>query len=346
MNCLTATAVSLAAVALAACSASAPEPRPADPVAEIRTAVAGAGSAVETVAVYGAAEAGAGGERSLVAPVEAAVAVILIAPGGAVAAGQPVVALTPGPNARLDLGKARSEAATSHAALARAQRLRADGLMSDADVETARAADRVASAAAGSLGSRAAALTLRSPMAGTVTAVTSAPGDLVAAGAVVVRIAVRGGLRGRFGVEPAMLARLHVGGAVTLRASAGAAPASVRITAIDPLVDPQTRLAAVFTTLPSDRAGAGEPLAADIALGGTASGVNVPETALGDDAGQAFVYVVTAGVAHRRRVTTGSVAGTTAEITHGLAGGERVAVDGLTGLEDGINVRDAGAARR
>jgi RND family efflux transporter MFP subunit len=342
---IAAASLSFTSLALAACSGSPPEAKPADPVAEVRTAVARSGSAVETVAAYGAAEAGAGGERSLVAPVEASVAQILVAPGGAVAAGQAVVALTPGPTARLDLGKARSDTATAHAALARAQRLRADGLMSDADVETARAADRVASQTAASLGGRAAALTLRSPVAGTVTSVANAPGDLVAAGVAVAKIAVRGDLRGRFGVEPSVLARLRVGGAVTLRGSGGAAPASARITAIDPLVDPATRLAAVYTTLPAGR-GAGEPLAADLALGSATPGVSVPEAALGDDAGHPFVYVVTGGIAHRRAVTTGTVAGGSAEITHGVAAGERVATDGLTGLEDGIKVRDAGPVRK
>ena len=335
-----------ATLALTACSGSATdEAKPVDPVAEIRTAVAQSGSAVETVAVYGTAEAGAGGERSLVAPVEATVVQVLVAPGGAVAAGQSVVVLTPGPTARLDLGKARTDTATARAALARAERLRADGLMSDADVETARAAEKVAASAASSLVTRTAALTLRAPVAGTVMSVANAPGDLVAPGSAVVRILVRGDLRARFGVEPAMLGRLRIGGTVTLRAGGGESAATARITAIDPLVDQQTRLASVFTTLPAGR-GAGQPLAADLALGGAQAGVSVPETALADDAGQAYVYVITSGVAHRRNVATGTVAGTVAEVTRGLNRGERVATDGLTGLEDGIKVRDAGPARK
>jgi len=158
----------------------------------------------------------------------------------------------------------------------------------------------------------------------------------------VARIAAAGALRGRFGVEPGVLARLRVGGAARLR---GASPASARIVAIDRLVDPATRLAAVFTTLPAGR-GAGEPLAADFALGGAVPGVSVPEAALGDDAGRAFVFVVANGVAHRRAVTTGAVAGGSAEVTAGLRAGERVATDGLTGLEDGIKVHDTGPPRR
>ena len=338
-------AVVAAAFWLASCGGAAKEDsadKPADPVATVQTAVAQPGTASETLTVYGAAEAGAGGERTLTAPVEATVAQVLVPSGGAVAAGQAVVELTPGPTARLDLSKAASDAATATAALARARRLRTDGLMSDADVETARAAAQVATTTAASLGARGAQLTLRAPVAGTVTTIANAPGDLVPAGTAVVHIAARGGLRARFGIEPQTLARLHVGGAVTVRDGAGGAPASARITAIDALVDPATRLGSVFTALPPGiRAGTGEPLLASLALGGDTPGVTVPEAALSDDAGQAFVYVVSGGVAHKREVATGPVAGGRAAVTSGLNAGERVAVDGLTGLEDGIKVREA-----
>lgn len=337
-------------LALAACAGAAKDDEAGaakltDPVAAVRTAPAVADAAAATVTVYGVAEAGAGGERTLAAPVEATVTRVLVPPGGSVAGGQAVVMLTAGPAAQLDLGKARSDATTATAALARAKRLRADGLVSDADVETARAAAQVATTTAASLGTRSGGLTLHAPVAGTVTSIANAPGDLVAAGTAVVHIAARGGLRARFGIEPQRLGRLHVGETVTVRDSAGGATAATRITAIDPLVDPNTRLASVFTALPrGSRAGAGEPLTATLALGGDTPGVTVPEAALGDDAGQAFVYVVAGGVAHKREVGVGPVTGGDAAVTHGLNAGERVAVDGLTGLEDGIKVRVMAAA--
>lgn len=337
---------------LAACSGGAKDDeaaaaKPADPVAEVHTAAAVAGASAATATVYGAAEAGAGGERTLTAPVEAVVARVLVPSGDAVAPGQAVVVLNPGPAAQLDLGKARSDASTATAALARARRLRADGLMSDADVETARAAAQVATTTASSLGARGSQLTLRAPVAGTVTAIANAPGDLVAAGTAVVHIAARGGLRARFGIEPQRLARLHVGGTVTVRDEAGGAVGAATITAIDPLVDPTTRLASVFTTLPPGiRAGAGEQLSAAVALGGDVPGVTVPEAALGDDAGQTFVYVISGGVAHKRAVGTGPLADGRAAVTRGLNAGERVAIDGLTGLDDGIKVRELAAGTR
>lgn len=349
------------ALVIAACSKSAPEAEKApDPVAEIHSAPAEAGVAADSVTAYGVAEAGAGGERTLVAPIEATVAAVLAAPGTAVRAGQPIVTLTPGPTARVDLTKANTDAASAAATLARARRLRADGLMSDADVEVARAAAASAATLRASLAGREAGLVLRAPVMGTVAAVANAPGDLVAAGTTVVRVAARGALRARFGVEPQTLTRLRLGGAVSVRASGGGAAggsagsggaggaqatARTRIVAIDPLVDPQTRLASVFTPLPAAAgAGAGEALVATFALGGDVPGVTVPYAALADDAGKPFVFVIQGGTAHKREVATGAQVGERIVVAQGLKAGERVAVDGLTALEDGIKVREAAPA--
>ena len=348
----------LALLLLAGCARSAPDAETAPaPVAPVTTEAAEAGGAEARVTAYGAAEAGAGSERVLGAPIEAVLTAVLAAPGTAVTAGQPIVTLAPGPAARIELARANTDAATATAALARARRLRADGLMSDADVESARAAAATATAQRASLSARSAGLVLRAPVAGTVSAVAAAPGEPVAAGTVVARIAARGGLRARFGVEPALLSRLHPGGPARVRDAAGATDggttgngatgegAATRIVAIDPLVDPQTRLASVYTALPSGvRAGAGEPLVASFALGGGASGVTIPYAALADDAGQPFVYVVRAGIAHRRPVVTGSTVGDRIVVDRGLAAGERVVVDGVTGVEDGMKVREAPAA--
>lgn len=343
----------LALALLAACSKSAPEAdNGPDPVATITTATAEAGGAAETVTAYGAAEAGAGGERVLAAPVESTLTAVLAAPGTAVTQGQAIATLTPGPTAQVDLAKANTDAAAATATLARARRLRADGLMSDADVETARAAAATARTTRASLAARQARLTLRAPVAGTVSVVANAPGDLVAAGTAVVRVTAKGDLRARFGVEPGLLQRLRLGGPATVRVGGsgtstgtGTAPAApTRIAAIDPQVDAQTRLASVFTSMPPGvRAGTGEPLVGIFTLGGNPGGVTIPYAALADDAGETLVYVIEGGVAHRRKVAVGATVGDRVAIVRGLAVGERVATQGLTGLEDGLKVRVAAA---
>ncbi len=57
-------------------------------------------------------------------------------------------------------------------------------------------------------------------------------------------------------------------------------------------------------------------------------------------AGDGFqVFVVdSANIAHAHRVTVGTRTQTSAEITSGLAAGERVVTDGAYGLEDGVKV--------
>ena len=332
----------LACTALAACGTPAAEDAPV-PVAQVRTALVTQGTGDEGIAIYGVAEPGAGGERTLTAPVEAQLVTILAPEGTAVRAGQAVAILTPGANAKLDLVKAASDAAAAQASLDRAMRLRTDGLMSNADVETARAAAAAAAATRTSLAGRTAALTLRAPVAGTVAAITPVPGDLLAAGALVARITVNGNLRGRFGIKPSLVMRIAIGAPALLRpGGARGAPLGVRVSAIDPVVDPQTRLAALFITLPA-AAGVvgGEPLSGELTIHQAAPGLSLPYAALLDEAGQPYVFVIEDGVAHRRDVVTGPVTGDSIQVVKGVKAGDRVAVAGVTGLNDGIKVREA-----
>ena len=328
---------------LAACSkADAPaEDKAPDPVASVRTAAASTGAATGTVTVYGAAEAGPGNERALPVQAEARLARIVAPTGTAVRAGQVIAVLEPTPTTQLDAAKATSEAAAAAKALARAQRLRADGLMSDADVETARTAAAAANATRASAAQRGATLTLRAPAAGTVQALTAKPGDIIAAGTAVATIATPGELRARFGIDPAVAPRVHAGQPIRIAAANGAAIAAT-VAGVDPQVDATTRLASVFAALPAaSRVGAGESLHADLPLGAGVAGVTIPYAALLDDGGRTYVFVVTGGVAHSRDVSPGSSAGDSVAILRGVAPGDRVVVQGGTALTDGMKVREA-----
>ena len=65
----------------------------------------------------------------------------------------------------------------------------------------------------------------------------------------------------------------------------------------------------------------------------------IPYAALLDDGGQPFVYVVQAGIAHRRDVTTGAAEGDRIAVTSGVKAGDLVVTQGGTALEDGMKVR-------
>ncbi len=329
--------------ALAGCKAPAPDAKPPEPTALVTVDTAAGGAVATRLTVYGAADDGSGGERTLTTPIESTVIEIVARPGARVAAGAVVARLRPTPAAALERTRAAADVGTTAAALARARRLRADGLVSDAEVETARAAATTAATTDSSLRVRDAALVLRAPVAATVTAVVANPGDQLAAGAVVARLAIAGGVRARFGIDPELARHVARGAPIAIRPGGTSPELAAHVTDIDPTADPVTRLATVFADL---------PLAAHIASGETlsgtlvtnrSSGVGVADAALLDDGGQAFVFVVRDGVARRRDVTVGSSDGGQTAIVRGIAAGDMVVTSGGTALEDGMAVRLARA---
>ncbi|AYJ85641.1 efflux RND transporter periplasmic adaptor subunit [Sphingomonas paeninsulae] len=327
----------MAFLMLGACGAATEPTTEASPTATIRSAVATLGASRDDVTVYGAAEAGPGGERSVISMREALLVAILAPTGTAVSAGQPIATLKPSPSAALDLARASSDATTANAALARALRLRADGLVSDADVETARAAARTATAAKASSGSGSGVL--RAPVAGTVQSLTAKPGDQIAAGASVASVAATGERRARFGVDPAVSARIHPGQQIRIEPISGGAPIIATVVGVDPAVDAATRLASVFARVPAS-VSVGTPLRGHVAVGASVSGVTIPYAALLDEAGQSFVFVVNKGAVKKRNVSPGSTSGEAVTILTGLQPGERVVTEGGTALEDGMKVRE------
>jgi RND family efflux transporter MFP subunit len=276
---------------------------------------------------------------------------ILAPTGTAVGAGAVVAILAPSATTRLDAAKAATDLSAANAALARAMRLRRDGLVGNAEVETARAAARTAQITLSAAKQRNGTLVLRAPVAGTVQNMSARPGDLIAPGTTVATIGAQGDLRARFGIDPALAARIHPGQPISVYSVDAGESLATSVTGVDPQVDATTRLASVYARLPGGRAfGAGEPLRASITVGGTAGGITIPYRALLDDGGRSYVFVVKDGIARQRDVSPGNSAGDRIQIVKGLQPGERVVLEGGTALEDGMKVveegaRPAGAAR-
>lgn len=342
------TCLSLASlVLLAGCGGAGDATKVPDPVAEVRTAPAQLGASDDRITAYGVTEAGPGTERSISTPAEAIVSVVLAPTGTAVGNGQGVVVLVPTPATRAALIKASSDLQAARAAYARAQRLRADGLVSDADVETARAA-AVSARAAATMGIGAGGLTLRAPAGGTVQGLTVRPGDQVAAGTTIATIGGKGEVRARFGIDPSLAARVHPGMPVEVSPATGGASVTVPVVGVDPQVDATTRLASAFVRLPGGRnLSAGETMRATLSIGAASSAISVPYAALLDDGGRSFVFVVKGGVAREREVSPGNSDGDRIQILKGLNPGDRVVTEGGTALEDGMKVREnaAGTAK-
>ncbi len=337
----------LAPVALlAACSASKPdEGKAADPVAAVRTAIAQAGSGSQELVLYGTAEAGPGGESAMATQAEATVSSIRAPNGTPVGRGQVVAVLTPSAATALDMAKAGSDAVAANAALARAVRLRADGLVSNAEVETARAAASAANATRAAMARRGGTLVLRAGSAGTVQNMVAKPGDVIPAGTTVATIG--GGnidLRAKFGVDPAAVTRIHPGMPVKLSAVNSDSVLDSFVLGVAPQGDATTRLAAVYVRVPAGSGfGVGQALHASLPVGGALSGTSIPYAALLDDGGRSYVFVVRGNKAVKRDVTPGSSSGDRVLIIKGLMPGERVVIEGGTALEGGMSLREQGA---
>ena len=332
------------ALLLGACSGAAEEEEAATaPVALVSLGRAEPGALAEQVTLYGSVEAGPGGKLTVSAPAEATVVAIVAPIGSRISAGAVIARLAASPTTRVDLAKAASDAQAANAARARAERLKADGLGSNAEVETARAAATSANATRAAMATRTGGLTLRARAAGIVETVTATPGDLVQPGAAIATITRASDLRARFGVDPALARSLRPGTVLHVTASGGAAAFDVPIETVNPAADPQTRLASVFARLPAATGlGAGQMLSAT--ADGTARGsggaqLTIPYAALLDDGGQAYVYVVTGGVAHRRDITVGAARGDRVAVSGAVRAGEAVVVAGGTAVEDGMKVR-------
>ncbi|MDB5708337.1 MAG: efflux transporter periplasmic adaptor subunit [Sphingomonas bacterium] len=337
----------LSLLLLAGCGGAAPDEKAPEATAQVRTAQAVLGSSNDSLTIYGATEAGPGGARAVVVPAEAIVATINAPTGTAVGAGQVIVTLRPSPTTRTEIAKSASDAATAAAAYRRALRMRSDGLVSDADVETARGALATATATRNNLGIRGGFAVLRAPGAGTVQGLTAKTGDQLAAGTTIATVGAQGDVRARFGVDPAVAQRIHPGQAIHIEMIDGSHAMDVSVVGVDPQIDPTTRLASVYARVPGTGLGAGEPLRASLAVGATATGVSIPYSALLDDGGRSYVFVVKNGVAKSVDVSPGNSSGDRIQILKGLNPGDKVVTEGGTALEDGMKVSETapGAAK-
>ena len=329
-----------AATLLAGCSGTSAPPPTADPTALVTLTTARSGGVASTQAVYGTVDQDAGSQFMLSAPVEAMVARIAATAGTSVTRGQIVVELMPSPSTRAQISRLSTEARAAQLAYERAQRLRADGLVSESDVESARATAQGAQANQAALAAQSKALALRAPGSGYVRSITSSPGELVSAGTPVATINRSGNLRARFGIDPHLIGRLSRGAGIRISRSGGDQPLMLPITSVDPSADPQTRLASIYVAVPEAFAsGTGQPLSGEVTLEQTSSAVTIPYQALLDDGGQPYVFVVAQGVAHRKDVEPGASDRTIVAIVKGVQVGDQVVTQGGTALDDGTKVR-------
>jgi len=177
---------------------------------------------------------------------------------------------------------------------------------------------------------------------GIVTDVKAMPGEPVAANGVIASVAARDQLIVAIGLEPEDAVRVAVGTAIAFHSPQNPAIAFTgRIASVDRLTDPKTRLVNAVARVPP---AAAANLAVGMVLQGilempARNGLVVPHSALMNDSGGPYVFVVKQGAAHRRAVQIALTTDKQALIAQGLSPGEAVVIAGNSELSDGAAIR-------
>jgi RND family efflux transporter MFP subunit len=320
------------------------------PVVAVQTTIVQAHPFIETLGTIGTVVGRPGHVASLGAPTATRVSHVYVSEGARVAAGQPLVELD---RAAIDASAQAAQAGLTAAqqAYERAERLNREGVAPRKDVE--QAASDVAKARAEAVSARRASqlAVLRSPIAGVVTRLTAVLGASVDVSQPLIEVADPDALDIVFTVTPGEAARVKANASVTLSAGqkAGGEPLGIgKVTQVSAAVDSTTRGVPVRVRAPGSRRPLriGETIFGQIVVGTDPNAIAVPAAALVPD-GEGFkVFVVDAeNVAHEQPVTVGARTDSTAEITKGLRGGERVVTYGAYGVEDSVKVTTAPAPK-
>jgi len=297
----------------------------------------------------------AGGEAAITAPVDA----VLQAepwpfPGQPVAAGAALFRLVPRvaserslPALEADAAALETELAAARARLGRLEELLDLEATSRREVEEARsrveilaarraAAGRdLAAARASREGGSAGAVTLRSPFAGEVAAVTAAPGAAVAAGAPLARLVATDRAWLEVALAPDDARRL--GGAavegVVLTLPEGPPvtfdSGAARLVSVAPEVDPAHGKVAALVEVPAaDALVLGTLAEARILLAGEIDGIVVPTSALVDDGGVTVVYLQLSGESFARQPVRVVERQGERALVEGLVAGQRLVTGG------------------
>jgi RND family efflux transporter MFP subunit len=326
---------------LAGCSSQgSPDGQSSAPAALVKTAQAVVAPVETKLRLYGAADGGTAANRDL-APLAESVLISIDTPVGTrVRRGAVIARLRPSPASSLDLLRARTDSSAAQNQLARMQRLRRDGLASNADVESARLAYDSAQATASSLNMRHGSLVLTAPFEGIVSTIAASPGDIIAAGATVATLVPASATRAKFGIDPEEARLVRAGGTLSVLDANGNVKFAVPIQAVDPGVDPTTRLAAIYAMLPGGVSiGSGEALIGEVTIQSATALPAIPYSAVLSDAGQPYTFVVNNGVAKRVNLILGATSKEFAAVISGIKAGDSVVTDGGTALDDGMKVR-------
>jgi RND family efflux transporter MFP subunit len=268
---------------------------------------------------------------------------VYVSVGQKVSVGTPLIAFEQTPFITA-AQSAEAALAAAQRAYDRARRLADAGIVPRKDAEAA-ATDLAQAKATAITARRLAQLAVvRAPISGVVTKLSASIGASADVNQPLVEIADLSALDIVFNVAPSDAAHIAPGAAVTLSAgetATGEALGIGRIMSVAGTVDSSTRSVEVRAQAPpSARAlRVGETIFGQISAGTKPRAIVVPIAALVPDGDGFKVFVVNGvSIALARKVTVGRRTDTVAEITSGLAGGERVVTEGAYGVDDSVKV--------
>jgi membrane fusion protein (multidrug efflux system) len=321
------------------------------PVATVMTTPLKRATITETITAFGSVAAPPGNALSV--PFEVRVVQVLVAPGQSVSAGTEVVRLEPSPETVTAVTEAKSVVAAAERDLAQTRQRFNDRLATNVELSQSEQALASAKLRLDSLSSRGAdkPSTLKANADGIVSKVDVQEGQIVAAGAALVEIAAGKGIEVALGVEPADVTTLKPGQAVELKlvgATDDAQSVAGTIHLIGQRVDPATRLASVFVTLPADAHWMLDAYVVGKIVKASAEALVVPRDAVldeedggggGSGSGGHVLYTVTAGHAKKHDVRVGLENDRQVQlIADDLKEGDLVISSGNYELEDGMEV--------
>ena len=270
---------------------------------------------------------------------------ILFAPNDSVSEGQPLVQIKDD-SERAALAAAQAALGVAQADLARTQTLSARGVGAANTVETAEAQTESARAEVARAQTALDSKRVIAPFGGIIGIPQIEVGQYVSVGTIYATLQDLGQMRVDFAVPEQQIAALELGREITAATEVGDLSAKGRIIAIEPRVDPNSRLITVRAEVdnPSGKLYPGQFLRVRVAMPTEEGIIALPQTAVSSTLYGDSVYVVKPGAAEGELVVDqvfvklGRRSGARIEVVEGIAPGEQVVTSGQNRLTDGARV--------
>ena len=267
--------------------------------------------------------------------------------GQRVKAGEPLVSLDASV-ARADLLEAQANLENARRANERATDLGGRQLLSRSDVDSARAQLGVSEARVASARAQLGKTSITAPFAGVLGLREVSVGEVVSPGQALVNLVRLDPMEVDFSVPESALGRVAPGQPLSLGVDAFPGEAFTgTVTAIDPVIDPNSRSARVRAHVPNPDYRLRPGLFARLQLGSAEAGeaLFIPESALLQEGDTRYVYVVREGKAARANIRTGARVPGRIAVVEGLQEGDVVITAGQAKpmMHEGAAVQVVGA---